>query len=172
MNTEKILAEVLDNIEEIIAQSSTQSVELWQQFLRIHPADLAIFIGNLNKSMAKKIFLALPRKLKLEVFSYVYDSTKVFFLSLLPEQERSYFLSSLPLDELTDLFDDLSDEELKKYLKLLHKRDREKVISLMKFDPESAGGINEYRCLYTDARFYYRKKHKNTPTSSAKYNFT
>ena len=50
-------------------------------------------------------------------------------------------LSSLPLDELTDFFDELSDEELKKYINLLHKKDREKVLSLMRFDPQSAGGI-------------------------------
>lgn len=141
MNSEKIFAEILDHLEETLAQSSPQYIELWQQFLKIHPADIAEFIGSQNKSTAKKLFLALPRKTKLETFSYSSDTMKVLCLSLLPEQERSSFLSSLPLDELTDLFDDLSDEDLKKYLKLLHKRDREKVISLMKFDPESAGGI-------------------------------
>lgn len=141
MNSDKIFAEILDNLEPTLAQSSTQYVELWQQLLKIHPADIAEFIGSLDKNTAKKLFLALPRKVKLDVFAYASDTMKVLCLSLLPEQERSSFLSSLPLDELTDLFDDLSDEDLKKYLKLLHKRDREKVISLMKFDPESAGGI-------------------------------
>lgn len=141
MNSEKIFEQILENLDETLSQSSPQFVELWNEFIKIHPADLAEFIGSLDKSKAKKIFVALPRKIKLDLFAYASDTMKVLCLSLLPEQERSSFLSSLPLDELTDLFDDLSDEDLKKYLKLLHKRDREKVISLMKFDPESAGGI-------------------------------
>ena len=62
-------------------------------------------------------------------------------LSFLEDQDRSELLSSLPLDELTDLFDELSDKDLKVYLKLLHKRDREKVVSLRRFDPDTAGGI-------------------------------
>jgi magnesium transporter len=59
----------------------------------------------------------------------------------LDDNERSSLLRNLSIDELTDFFDELSDDELKKYLKLLHKKDREKVISLLKFAPESAGSI-------------------------------
>ena len=44
-------------------------------------------------------------------------------------------------NDLTDFFDELSDEELKKYLKLLHTTDRDRVLSLLKFNPDSAGGI-------------------------------
>lgn len=66
---------------------------------------------------------------------------KVYSLSFLDGHDRAHLLSALPLDELTDFFDELSDDELKNYLKLLHKKDREKVLSLMQFDPETAGGI-------------------------------
>jgi magnesium transporter len=65
---------------------------------------------------------------------------KVFCLSFFDDAEREQLLTGLPLDELTDFFDELSDEELKKYLKLLHKKDREKVVALMQFDPDTAGG--------------------------------
>ena len=60
---------------------------------------------------------------------------------MLDDHSRSQILSHLPLNELTDFFDELSDEELKKYIKLLHKKNREQVLSLMRFDPETAGGI-------------------------------
>ena len=48
---------------------------------------------------------------------------------------------------MTDLFDLFSDEELKIYLGLLHKKAREKVLSLLKFNPESAGGIMDTEAL-------------------------
>ena len=56
-------------------------------------------------------------------------------------------LIRLPVDQLTDLFDLFSDEELKIYLVLLNKKAREKVLSLLKFDPESAGGIMDTEVL-------------------------
>lgn len=141
MDTKQTFDQILDNLDDVIKQKTPLGVLLWQEYLKVHPADIAQFLGNIERSTAKSLFLLLPRNIKLKVFSYLSDSMKVFCLSLLPTQDRSYFLSTLPIDELTDLFDDLSDEELKKYLKLLHKKDREKVISLLKFDPESAGGI-------------------------------
>ncbi|KKP25550.1 MAG: magnesium transporter [candidate division TM6 bacterium GW2011_GWE2_31_21] len=42
---------------------------------------------------------------------------------------------------VTDLFDLLSDEQVKEYLRLLQKEHRKQVISLLNFDPKSAGGI-------------------------------
>jgi magnesium transporter len=50
-------------------------------------------------------------------------------------------LNALQADELTDLFDYCSDEELRTYMNLLSKSSRDRVLSLMKFHPESAGGI-------------------------------
>ena len=62
-------------------------------------------------------------------------------MTTLNDSGRVDALGCLTTDELTDLFERLSDEELKQYLSLLHKTDREKVLSLLKFNPESAGGI-------------------------------
>lgn len=140
MDIKKVFEQILDNQDEVVKQTTPDLILLWQEFLKIHPADIAQFLSNIEKSTAQTLFLNLPRELKLQVFSYLSDSMKFFCLSLLPNYERSYFLSSLTMDELTDLFDELSDEELKEYLNLLRKKDREKVLSFLKFDPESAGG--------------------------------
>lgn len=141
MNIQKTFSQIFENLKEVVTQSSPMGVLLWNELLKIHPADIAQFISDIDKSSAQQLFLALPQELKLEVFSYISTSMKVLCLSLLPDQDRSHLLASLPIDELTDFFDELSDEELKKYLRLLHKKDREQVLSLMKFNPESAGGI-------------------------------
>ena len=85
--------------------------------------------------------LTLPSHLQLAVFQDLSNSLKVFCLSFLDDHARAHILNGTPLDELTDLFDELSDEELKECLRLLHKKDRDAVISLLQFNPESAGGI-------------------------------
>ena len=141
MDTEKTLAQVADNIETVIKQDSPLGVLLWQEFIKLHPADIAQFFQSWTRNQSNQLFKKFPHALKAHVFSYLSYSMKVYCLSFLDGHDRAHLLSALPLDELTDFFDELSDEELKNYLKLLHKKDREKVLSLMQFDPESAGGI-------------------------------
>lgn len=138
---QKIFDQIQDNLDTVLKQDTPLGILLWQEFTKVHPADIAQFLGYIDKSDAQLIFMHLSSELKLAVFQYLSNSMKVFCLSFLSDKDRGYLLASLPIDELTDFFDELSDEELKKYLNLLHRNDREKVISLMQFEPESAGGI-------------------------------
>ena len=141
MDTQKILDQIADNIETVVKQDSPLGVLLWQEFVRLHPADIAQFLSESSKRDAQQLFTKLTHFLRVQVFSHFSSPMMLVCLTFLTDKDREELLCSLPLDELTDFFDDLSDKELKQYLKLLHKQDREKVISLMRFDPDSAGGI-------------------------------
>ncbi|BDC35157.1 magnesium transporter MgtE [Candidatus Dependentiae bacterium Noda2021] len=141
MNTDTIFNEIQQHIDSIIEQSSPFTQELWKQFTQSHPADIAGFFSDINREHFKRLFLMLPHAIKLSVFLELPDSMKVESLTFMSTQERVDALNQMPTDQLTDLFDLFSDEELKEYLVLLNKTEREKVISLLKFDPESAGGI-------------------------------
>jgi Mg2+ transporter (mgtE) len=147
MIPQKKLDRIIAHIVDVIAESSPLGISLWQDFLQSHPADIAQFLGHCDRNIIKKLFLKLPEQHKLDVFEELSDALKVFCLSLVSDQDRSYLLGNLPIDELTDFLDELSDDELKKYLRLLHKKDREQVLSLLKFDSESAGGIMDSNVL-------------------------
>ncbi len=141
MDMNKIFEQMSDNIETVLQQDSPLGILLWQEFIKLHPADIAQFISDLDKDEAPQIFAKLDRELRVLVFPYLAYSKKVLCLAYLDDRGREHILNNVPLDELTDFFDELSDEELKRYLNLLHTKDRAKVVSLMQFDPESAGGI-------------------------------
>lgn len=141
MNLPKIFDQIRSNIDAVIEQKGAMGQLLWQELLKMHPADIAQLLTSLHHGQARHLFLNLPEQRRLGVFTEMSDSMKVYFLSFLDDTARSYLLGNLPIDELTDFFDDLSDEELKEYLKVLHKKDREQVLSLLQFNPESAGGI-------------------------------
>lgn len=142
-----ILQEIKDNIDAVILQESALGKSLWHEFIHIHPADIARFLADIDKEQLTHLFLKLPKELKLEVFEELSDVMKVYALSIMSEHDLIDALNILNADTLTDLFDLLSDEDLKKYLDLLHKKARQEVISLMKFHPESAGGIMDIRVL-------------------------
>lgn len=139
MISPKIFNQIENNIDTIVKKDSALGIDLWNELLKIHPADLATFFTNISKEDFKSLFNELPDKLKMGVFDYLSDSMKAFSLSFV--KEKGLLLESISIEELTDLFDYLSDDEFKDYFELLHKKDRENVLSLMKFSPESAGGI-------------------------------
>jgi magnesium transporter len=139
----RLLQEMRERITEIISKEPPLGSQLWLQLVDMHPADIAEFIGTIEREHVMGLYLTFPEQLRLDVFQELSDSLKVYSLSFLDDQSRTHILNGTPLDQLTDLFDSLSDEELKNYLKLLHKNDRDTVLSLLEFPPESAGGIME-----------------------------
>lgn len=141
MNIGKILTEVRENIGAVIARDSTLGNTLWDSFIQLHPADIADFLADLPVAESQQIFTHLPKALKMAVFEDLSDFVKGAFLKIMTNTEKIEVFLMLPADELADLFDHLSDEELKEYLTLLRQDVREQVLSLLQFEPDSAGGI-------------------------------
>lgn len=147
MENYSILSEIRQHLQEFLQVGTPLAQALWHQFLLIHPADIADFCAELDTEHFQQLFLLLPKKHQLAVFENLSDVMKVKSLAFMSESERIDALNVLSADKLTDLFDLFTDEELKIYLVLLNKKVREQVLSLLKFDPESAGGIMDTEVL-------------------------
>ncbi len=141
MNRERIFAEVQDNLEAVITRNSALGESLWEAFISLHPADIADFLGSVTKVQTQHLFAHMPKKLKIAVFEELSELMQVMVLEALDDSEKIEAFRTMPADELADLFDHLSDEDLKKYLSMLAKDIREHVLSLLQFEPDSAGGI-------------------------------
>ena len=141
MVVQRLFEEIRDHIDAVIAQSTLMAQELWREFLTTHPVDIAEFLNSISYDDALALLKNLPGSLRLEVFHDLSHSLKVKLLESLNEHDRNYIITNLSIDDLTDFFDDLSDAELENYLKLLHKKDQRRVLSLLQFNPETAGGI-------------------------------
>ncbi len=157
MIPEKLFSEMKDHIKDVMSQRSALGASLWQELIKLHPADIAAFFSELPEEQFKKLFIELPNDISCSVFREFSESMQSLALSFLNDMQRSGVLSCLTTDELTDLFENLSDADLKKYLNLLHKTDREKVLSLLKFDPQSAGGIMDTDVIPLSDQFTVQK---------------
>jgi magnesium transporter len=131
----------IKNIEEIIEQKTETGIQLWEELIQLHPADLVDVLDQLNQNDCKRIFIKFPCGLQVALFSEFSVSNKSLILSLVDHEQQSCILRKSPIDELVDFFEAISDTDLKKYLEVLNKQDRQKAVSLLQFDPESAGGI-------------------------------
>lgn len=134
-------------MDEILQEKTVLAESIWQQFAALHPADIARFFEDINKDEFQNLYMRLPKNQQLAVFKKLSDKMKATILAHMDDQQRAEALHSLHADELADLFDLLSDKELEHYLLLITQKVREKVLSLLKFPPESAGGIMDVRVM-------------------------
>lgn len=133
--------QILEHIDEVIAQKTEQGKLLWHELQDMHPADSAQLCTYLKDDVLSKLFLKFSKQKQLEIFEELPNNFKEKVLKVLNIEQITYIFNHTNTDDLTDLFDTFSDEDLKKSLEILHKKDRQKVLSLLKFSPDSAGGI-------------------------------
>ena len=137
----KIFEQVMANLKAVIKQEPGLGRELWHELVKMHTADIAQLISDLNKNDFEGLFKSFPTEFQVQIFEYLTDPEKAFLLATIPDQNKISLLKQTPIDELIDLFEFLSNKDLKHIFNLLQKRDREQAISLMKFDAQSAGGM-------------------------------
>jgi magnesium transporter len=157
LSLKKILLQIQNNIESIIKEDSILGKDLWQILLQQHPADIALILNNVDDETQIALFKKLPRELGCSVFENVDEPTQAFILSTLDIDDVEYILTEIPVSALTDLFEHISDEELEKYLKLLQVKQRNKLISLRSFAPESAGARMETDVLTLQENFTIKR---------------
>jgi len=141
MISPKILESIALHIQEVIAQKTPRSHDLIVQLNFAHYADIAQLINGLDFPYSTQLFLFLNPTLQVHVFYELQPSLMRAILSNLSALDKSTLLKNSHADEITDLFDILSDEELQGCLEVLHQKERQQVLSLMKFAPDTAGGI-------------------------------
>ena len=156
----KLFNQIQDNIDFIISDQPPIGTVLFNELIELHPADIAQLFSYLDDEHMLALLSKLDKELQARVFEELTNTQKMTCLRAAKKEERSHLLGSLPLNELTDLLDELSDEELNTYLQLLAKQQRERVISLLQFNPESAGGIMDTNVITLQENFTVEKSTK------------
>lgn len=157
LEIKKILFQIENNIDEVLEEKTQLGSDLWHILLEQHPADIATLLGTIDEIYQIALLKKLPLEDSIDVFKKISENTQASLLVHLNIDHAASILKSMPSDELTDLFDYLSDEDLKKYLELLQKKQRNQIISLLHFDPESAGGRMNSDVITLQKDFTIRK---------------
>lgn len=137
----KIFKEIKNNLSSVINKDSGLGSDLWHELIEEHPADIAQFLSDLDKQDFQNLFLNFPKELKIEVFDYLSDVMSASVFQFLSNEDKLEIIEKSSLHEVVDLFEFLSDAELKELFNLMHKKDRTQALELMRFGPESAGGV-------------------------------
>jgi magnesium transporter len=138
---EKKIDIFIHNIEDIIEQETKTGTELWEQMLELHPADISDILEQISQDQFNRIFVKFSFEDQLSLFHELSSSYKTLILLLLNHEQQSAILRKYPIDCLVEFFDSISDKDLKRYLEILNKQDRQKAVSLLQFNSESAAGM-------------------------------
>lgn len=157
LHIESIISQIEDNIETVFTQDSPLGHDLWQTVLSCHPADIATIVQAIDEDYQLIFFKKLPKELSAKVFERMAPPTQNYLLTHLDTEHITIVLKNMPADRLTHLFDYLSDEQLKKYLKLLQKKQRQHLMSTLNFAPKSAGRIMDTDVLSLQKDFNVKK---------------
>ncbi|MDQ5940460.1 MAG: Magnesium transporter MgtE [Candidatus Dependentiae bacterium] len=128
-------------IEQVLDQSSARGVQGWAQICRAHPSDIADLIEHIARQHQLALFINLPLELGSRTFNRLSRMLQADILLRLNNDQAAHVLKNMHADILVDLFEELEDEQVEHFLKLLQKKQRSRIISLLSFDPKSAGGI-------------------------------
>lgn len=153
----KILLQIENNISSILSEDTTLGKDLWQILLKQHPADIALLIERLDFSTQVKLITKLPHEIRINVFEKLSEAAQAHLLVKLDLETATQLLKDMPANTLTDIFDYLSDEDLEKYLRLLQTKQRAQIISLLSFNPDSAGGRMHSEVLTLQKDFTIKK---------------
>ena len=139
-NIRRLLNQIARNIATILTESE-RGQELYKLLLTQHPADIAAVLERIEEKERIVLFKKLPLDMGVMVFEELPSMFQASILINVTIDAATSLLRQIRIDKVIDLFDHLTDPQLKKYLELMQQKQRNLIISLLNFEPESAGRI-------------------------------
>ncbi|MCM8595832.1 magnesium transporter [Accumulibacter sp.] len=133
----KLLIETIGRLYDYSAHRS-----LKRMLAKISPQDLASILEALTRNRVAGVFCDIQEKeVAAEVLKLVSPELREFLLTDLPPTVLSELVLYLSPEALTDLLGSLDEAQRDRLLAILPKDDQEDVESLLRYPPDTAGGI-------------------------------
>jgi magnesium transporter len=116
--------------------------ELGEALAQMRAADIAEGLRDLPTDAAAKVMAALPFSLAVEVFDEPeLAHQRCRMLLRMDDETAGHLIDAMSSDQQADLFREIPERERTRVLKVLQESTRESLKKLLKFAPETAGGI-------------------------------
>ena len=149
----KLLAKVFKEKfqEKVIMWEDVESLEMindnlklaipYKKLQKLHPADLADILEELDAINRKKVFDSLDEDLAADTLEEIEPEVQSSIIKGLSHSKTAELFENIPNDEIADIIDELDEEEREKVLIALENEDAEEVKELMGYSDESVGSI-------------------------------
>ncbi|WP_294404311.1 magnesium transporter MgtE N-terminal domain-containing protein [uncultured Clostridium sp.] len=131
-----------DDVESLEMVNNNLQISVpYKKLSKLHPADLADIIENLDTNSRKQVLESLDEDLAADTLEEIDSEYRGAIIKELSDSKTVEVLENMPSDEIADLLDDLDEEEREKILVNLEREDAEEVKELLKYEDEKVGSI-------------------------------
>lgn len=131
-----------DDVESLEMVNNNLQISVpYKKLSKLHPADLADILENLDTNSRKQVLESLDEDLAADTLEEIDSEYKGAIMKELSDSKAVEVLENMPSDEIADLLDDLDEEEREKILVNLEREDAEEVKELLKYEDETVGSI-------------------------------
>ena len=115
----------------------------YRKLARLHPAQIADLVEQASHEEGEEIIEAVgqDRELEADVFEELDAEHQVEFVEARSDADAAKLLGSMEADDAADLISEIDQERRAPILELLPEPQQRKVRSLLRYHPESAGGL-------------------------------
>ena len=125
-------------------------IKILEQLARLHPADVADVIEQLDDDIKTRMFGLLDIKTASDVIAELDEISRELIIEETPSEKLSLIVDEMDTDDAADLIADIADvskEEAETVLKQISPEHQEEIQQLLEYDEESAGGIMQMELI-------------------------
>lgn len=133
---------IWDNVESLEMVNNNLKLSVpYKKLSKLHPADLADILEDMDINYRKKVFESLDQNLAADILEEIDPDIQADILENLSQSKRDEVLDNMPNDEIADILDEVDEETAEKILLNMEREDAEEVRTLMKYEEETVGSI-------------------------------
>ncbi|WP_420644141.1 magnesium transporter [Candidatus Leptofilum sp.] len=129
----------IEDIEQFVADG--QLVELQTQLERVHPADIAVLLDELEPETAVTVFELLPVEIASEVLDETGGQVRQELVEKVDDERLADLLDELPMDDAAEFLEDLPEEVSDRLIGLMEPEEAAEVQGLLAYEEETAGRL-------------------------------
>ena len=130
------------NIPELLYLLHGDPTDLAEALAGMRAADVAEALRDLQPEAASKVMAALPFDLAVQVFDEPeLEGHRCEIIQQMGEKAAAPLIDAMSSDQQADLFRELPERDRPRFLKVLDAPTREALGILLRYDPDTAGGI-------------------------------
>ena len=134
--------EMLALQEELMNLIESKKFQQLKQFLsEINPADIALFLEELEEKDLPVVFRILPKELAAEVFVEMQSDSQEFLISKFNDKELKSMLDELFMDDAVDIIEEMPASVATRILSQADAATRKVINQLLAYPDDSAGSI-------------------------------
>ncbi len=139
LSRETILWEVVEPVE--IEPTKTKRRAAYAKLAKLHPADIADIIEELNPSERTAVLAALDQETAVETLTETEPDVQASMVQMMESEQAADILEQMEPDEAADILSDLPEAKAQELLETMEEEEAQDVVELLTHEEDTAGGL-------------------------------